>query len=396
MIDEGYPRMPAAALKQDAEEAPVHVIDGNRLTLLVDGPHGLQALLKLIAEAERTLDVLYYIFWNDAGGERVRDALIEAQSRGVAVRLVVDGFGSKRTPPAFFQPLLDAGGKVCRFNPDFGRRYVLRNHQKMTIADGARAVIGGFNVSVNYFEPDSPAGWRDLGLLVDGPCVAHLSDYYGELHDRITGKQKRSILSLRKFLKRMTQKEGRLRWVFGGPGPVSPYARQVRADLRRAKSVSMMMGYFAPNRRMARQLRAVSRRGGEVRLVLAGKTDLRVAQNAARATYRHLLKYGVRIAEYMKTRLHAKLIIVDDATYVGSGNFDIRSLYINMEVMLRIDDPDFAAEARALFDADFAGSTPVDKESFRREATWANRIRWGFAYFLFTTVDLLLARRAGE
>lgn len=386
----------ATALKQDPPQAAVHRIDGNALTLLPDGPHGLDALLALVAGARETLDVLYYIFFDDSAGQKVLAALVAARQRGVAVRLVVDGFGSKRTLPGFFQPLVDAGGQVCRFNPSFGRHYVLRNHQKMTIADKARALIGGFNITENYFDPALPGGWRDLGLLIEGPAVAHLSDYYEELHGRIVGPRRRSILSMRKFLKGMTQKEGKLRWVFGGPGPVSPYTRQVRADLRVAKSLSMMMGYFAPNRRMARVLRGVSRRGGEARLITAGKTDLQVSQNAARATYRHLLKYGVRIAEYAVTRLHAKLIVMDDVTYVGSANFDIRSLYINLEVMLRIDDAALAAEARALFDADFAASNPIDKATFAREATVLNRIRWGFAYFLFTTVDLLLARRAGE
>lgn len=396
MIDDGSQAMATAPLPEGGPSPTVHLIEGNRLRLLRDGPAGLEALLALIAGARETLDLLYYIFWDNEGGQTVLDAIVAARRRGVAVRLVVDGFGSKRTVEGFFDPLREAGGAVCRFNPDFGRRYVLRNHQKMAIADGSRAVIGGFNISLGYFDPNSEGGWRDLGLQVEGPAVSHLSDYYGELHSRIVGKRQRSILSLRKFLKRMTQKEGKLRWVFGGPGPVSPYARQVRADLRTAKSLSMMMGYFAPNRRMARQLRQVSRRGGEARIITAGKTDLLISQNAARATYRHLLKYGVQIAEYSVTRLHAKLIVLDDATYIGSGNFDIRSLYINLEVMLRIEDAAFAAEAKALFDADFAVSDRIDKEAFRRQATWLNRLRWSFAYFMFTTVDLLLARRAGE
>ena len=373
-----------------------HLVDGNRLTLLPDGPRGLAALLALIDGARETLDVLYYIFWDDEAGRQVRDALVAAQRRGVAVRLVIDGFGSKRTVEGFFADLTAAGGGFCRFNPKFGRRYVLRNHQKMAIADRARAVIGGFNVAIGYFSPDRPDGRRALGLLVEGPAVEHLSDYYRELHVRVISKRRRSILSLRRFLKRMTQKEGRLRWVFGGPGPVSPYARQVRADLRTARSLSMMMGYFAPNRRMARHLRQVSRRGGEARIITAGKTDLWISQRAARATYRHLMKYGVQIAEYAVRRLHAKLIVMDDAVYIGSGNFDIRSLYINLEVMLRIEDAGVAAEAKALFDSDWAVSNHIDKAAFAREATWWNRIRWGFAYFLFTTVDLLLARRVGE
>ncbi len=385
--------MATAPKLDDVPPRQVHEIDGNRLTLLHDGPTGLETLIALIDGAKTDLRVLYYIFFDDPAGRRVLDALVAARRRGVEVRLVIDGFGSHKTPVAFFQPLVEAGGQFCRFNPDFGRRYVLRNHQKMAIADGARAVIGGFNVGIGYFDPECPAGWRDLGLHIEGPAVAHLAAYYDAMHQGIRGE--RSVRSLRRMLKRMTQKEGRLRWVFGGPGPVSPYARQVRADLRTASKLSMMMAYFAPNRRMLRQMRTVATRG-EARLITAGKTDLLTSQLAARATYRHLMRRGVRIAEYDKCRLHAKLIVVDDAVYIGSGNFDIRSLYINLEVMLRIEDAGVAAEAQALFDADFAASKPVDREAFEREATWWNRTRWAFAYFLFTTVDLLLARRAGD
>lgn len=383
--------MPDPVAMIDARPAPAHAVDGNRLILVPDGARGREAVLALIAGAKTDLRLLYYIFADDGAGTEVRDALIAALRRGVRVRLVIDGFGSSDTPDSFFAPLVAGGGEFCRFNPNWGRRYLLRNHQKMTIADGRAAVIGGFNVEDCYFDPARPDGWRDLGLTIEGDAVQHLTRYFDTLKDWI-GRKGGTLFGLQRMLKALTQKEGRLRWIFGGPGPVSPYARQLSADLRRARSLRMIMAYFAPNRRMLRQLRTVAMRG-DATVITAGKTDVPLSLLAARATYRHLLRRGVQLAEYQPKRLHAKLILLDEMVYVGSANFDIRSLYINLELMLRIEDAGLAAEAQALFERDLAHSRPIESDAFAREATWWNRLRWGAAYFLFTTVDLLLVRR---
>ena len=92
--------------------------------------------------------------------------------------LLIDGFGSQDTPADFFEPLRAAGGSVCRFLPRFGRRYLLRNHQKLALADGRRVLIGGFNIDDGYFAPADEQGWRDLGLLVEGPAADHLTGYF--------------------------------------------------------------------------------------------------------------------------------------------------------------------------------------------------------------------------
>src|SRR6185295_18302733 len=125
-------------------------VEGNRLTLLTSGADRLEALLDLIEGAERSLRILYYIFLADATGTRVRDALIAAARRGVTTSLLVDGFGSTSSA-AFFRPLAEAGIEFCRFSPKYGRRYLLRNHQKLAVADERRVLIGGFNVADEYF-----------------------------------------------------------------------------------------------------------------------------------------------------------------------------------------------------------------------------------------------------
>src|ERR1043165_1432472 len=152
-------------------------VAGNRLTLLADGPERLEALLALIGGAKESLRFLYYMFMDDSSGTRVRDALIAAAGQGVKVSLLVDGFGSTANRD-FFRPLEAAGIAFCQFSPKYGRRYLLRNHQKLALADGKRVIIGGFNVSDDYFGTVESGAWRDIGLRVEGDGVACLIGYY--------------------------------------------------------------------------------------------------------------------------------------------------------------------------------------------------------------------------
>lgn len=367
-------------------------VAGHQLHLLPDGAQARAALLGLIAGATKSLRLFYYMFAADSIGTEIRDSLVAARARGVTVHLAVDGFGSSNTPDTFFQPLIEAGAKFCRFHPRWGRHYVLRNHQKMAIADHGTAIIGGFNIADPYFDPNRKDSWRDLGLLVEGEAVVQLGTYFDRLFSWIL-REHGTLLSLRRLPRPAKARGGKVGWVFGGPSRhLSPYARQIRDDFRAATRLDMMMAYFAPNRRFIALIGSIAQRGS-ARLINAGKTDVPLSRAAAWSTYGRLLRQGTRIAEFRPKALHAKLIIVDDITYIGSGNFDLRSLYLNMEVMLRIEDAGFAARLRALFDDEWRQSDPINPAVYVRLAGWWNRFRWRFAYWIFATVDFATTRR---
>jgi cardiolipin synthase len=154
-----------------------------------------------------------------------------------------------------------------------------------------------------------------------------------------------------------------------------------------------MAGYFLPPTRMRRALRRCSSAGGEVELLLAGKSDVPVARYAAEHLYGAMLDGGARVFEYQPQVLHAKLFIVDDTVYVGSSNLDRRSLNINYELLLRLEWPELAANARSLFAAALAHSNEVSAVSWRKGQHWWTRMRSQFAYWLLTRIDPLLARR---
>ena len=378
---------------EDPENSALSLeVEGNRLAFLPEGPERLDALIALIEGAQRTLRILYYMFKEDDSGRRVRDAMLAACRRGVKVALLVDGFGSEFVRGAFFQPLIEAGCLFCRFEPRWGRRYLLRNHQKLALADETRVLTGGFNVADDYFGTADHKAWRDLGVQLDGPAAAPLAAYFDDIF-AWSRRRHSSMRELRRLLELHSQHEGRLRWLFGGPVPrLSPWARTLRMDLVQASRLDLVAAYFAPNRAMLRRICDTALHGG-VRIVTAAKSDNGATIGAARHTYWRLLRHGVKIFEYQPTKLHTKLIIVDDKVHVGSGNFDLRSLYLNLEMMLRIDDAGLAELLRRFVDGEVAQSEEVSRAFHKARRSWFNRFKWALCYFIVATMDYNVTRR---
>ncbi|TFI57207.1 phosphatidylserine/phosphatidylglycerophosphate/cardiolipin synthase family protein [Sphingomonas parva] len=381
----------ADAAPNEAAPTLMTEVDGNRLTLLPDGPQRLEALIALIEGASESLRFLYYMFLDDAAGTRVRDALIAAANRGVKVWLLVDGFGSTANAD-FFRPLAESPASFCTFIPKWGRRYLLRNHQKLALADGRKVIIGGFNISDDYFGTLESGAWRDLGLQVEGGGVSCLGRYFDDLFawaQRPAGR----IRDLRRMLQQHSVTDGPLDWLFGGPTRrLSPWARAVRRDMKGARRLDIVAAYFAPSFGMLRRIARVAR-GGRARLVTAAKSDNKATIAAARSTYWWLLKRGVEIYEYQPAKLHTKLFVVDDAVHIGSANFDMRSLFLNLEMMLRVQDAGFAADMRRFVDGEIARSRHVTMESHSRERRLFTRLRWALGYFLVAVADYRIARR---
>uniref|UniRef100_UPI0020C66F10 phospholipase D-like domain-containing protein n=1 Tax=Sphingomonas bacterium TaxID=1895847 RepID=UPI0020C66F10 len=182
--------------------------------------------------------------------------------------------------------------------------------------------------------------------------------------------------------------------LIGGPTRrLSPWAQRLRADMRVASRIDIIAGYFAPSPTILRRLdRAASRRRAVVRVVTAALSDHPNAVEAARFTYAGLLRKRVRLWEYRPSKLHTKLFVVDDAVHVGSANFDMRSLFINLELMLRIEDPAFASHARAYVDGEIAASEEITAALWRRRAGWWARVRQFVAYVAMAVVDPRLSR----
>ena len=372
------------------------MVDGNRLRVLPDGPDRLEALIALIDGATQSLRLLYYIYLGGKSGDRVRDAILRAIDRGVAVSLLIDGFGSSATPDDYFAELPKRGARFCRFNPSYGRRYLLRNHQKLALADAesdsATILVGGFNVADDYFQTVEQRAWRDIGLLIEGPAAARLAPYYDKLIEWALRKNSK-MRTLRRMIFHHTETKGALQWQLGGPtAKLSPWGVSTCKDLVQSRDVEMIAAYFAPTWGLLKRIARVGRRG-RARLVTAAKSDNNATIAAARFTYKRLLARGVEVFEYTATKLHTKLVVLDDVVHIGSSNLDIRSLYLNMELMLRVDDGEFAQMMRGYFEGELERCTRITPELYKRRATILNRIRWAISFFLVTSFDYGVTRR---
>lgn len=365
----------------------------HRVHILHEPEDRLQAILTLIDGAQSSILLSIYMFCHDSCGTLVRDALVRAALRGVKVKMLIDSFGSAKTPTSFFQPIVDAGGEYHYFSSRWQLSYVIRNHQKLLIVDTAHALIGGYNITDQYFGRQGPSSWEDLGAVVSGPSIASIAAYTAQLI-QLSSDGGIKLLQLRKLIREWKAGDGPLQWLVGGPSNrISPWALSLKRDLQNARVIDIVAAYFSPTQSILRRLSKAARNGGAVRLVLAGKTDNGATIWAARILYGYLLKRNVQICEFQPRLLHAKLLVIDDSCYIGSANLDIRSLFINKEAMLRIVDAGLATYLRAVA-ADMTTHSEIQTPALHRSRlTLFNRLRWSLAYLLVNSLDYNIGRR---
>ncbi|MGQ7829901.1 phospholipase D-like domain-containing protein [Altererythrobacter sp. Z27] len=388
---DGAPTLPEASLDY-RDPAAFTIAGGDHVfSFHPEGADRLASLIELIESASETLQLCFYMFQPDHVGTLVRGALVQAAQRGVKVHLIIDAFGSD-APEAFFEPIVRAGGRFSLFSPRWNVRYLIRNHQKFAIADGARVITGGFNVSDHYFAAPQENGWSDLAVTIEGPVTARFVEWFGELEEWVVNGGSR-FLAIRRLVRDWKEGDSSVQLLLGGPTRItSAWARTVKQDIARSKRLDLVMAYFSPPRSIRRLIRKLAQRGG-ARLVMAGKSDNTTTIGASRALYGNLLRAGVSIAEFEPTKLHLKLMVIDDVTYFGSANFDMRSIRLNLELMVRVEDAALAQKARGMIDHLESASRPVTLEWYRREATLFNRIRWRLSWFLVSVIDYTVARR---
>lgn len=389
MTDTAVPVSEPSGSASDGMKAEV---GGHRLELIFDGDRRLERLLTLIDGAIRSIDLIMYIFEHDGAGSRVLGAMTAAAQRGVRVRAVIDSFGSGDVADSVFTPLREAGGTVTFFSRRWRSSYLVRNHQKLILIDGHVAVTGGFNIADDYLSKPSADCWFDLGLVVTGPTVERAVQWFDTIHD-YTAHDDGKLLMLRRLVREWNIGTEPVQWLVGGPTErLSPWARAVRADLDRGRRLDMTMAYFSPGQGVLRRLGRLARRG-KARFIMAAKSDNPATIGASRLLYGFLLRRSADIWEYQPCKLHMKLIVIDDVTYIGTANFDMRSLFINVELMVRITDAAFAQRLR-----DFvAGLEPqcdvVTVESHKKRGTWLTRLRWFLAWFVVGFADYTVTRR---
>ena len=362
---------------------------------LTTGDAYYAALLTEIGRARESIRLEMYIYTASEPGDAIRDALKAAAQRGVKVMILLDAFGSYELPSHYFNALIAAGGQVQFFNPLLLKRIAFRDHRKLVVCDDRIAFVSGFNIWSHAVGDGVSRGWRDVGLRLSGPVVHDLATCFEKMSTSADFKHPRlARLPLRRRLHHHLLKSNSPTILTSAPGHGGHiFKKALLQDLKHAKTIRIISAYFLPSYRIRRVLSSAARRRKDVKIITAGRTDVQLARFAGRALYSRLLKSGVHISEYEPQILHTKLIIADNVVYVGSANLDTRSLNINYELLVRIEDVRLAHEARQIFNDHQHYSRPIERQSWSRSRGFFEKIAERFSHFLLARLDFLLARR---
>jgi cardiolipin synthase A/B len=345
------------------------LIAGNRITPLINGDQAFPAMLQAIESAKDSVALSSYIFDNDRVGALFIDALKRAVDRGVAVRVLVDDVGTRYTWPTVKGPLRRAGIPFTTFMPTlipWRLRYSnLRNHRKILVVDGRTGFTGGINVREgSYHKLDPPHPIQDLHFQLEGPIVRQLQQVFAEDWAFAMGEMLEGDIWFRDI---EPQAGGLLaRGVPDGPDDDFDVIRMtfLGAIACARSKVQIVTPYFLPDAALITSLNVAVLRGVAVEIILPERNNLRMVQWASTALLWQVLQRGCRVWLSPPPFDHTKLMLVDDTwSFIGSSNWDPRSLRLNFELNVECYDADLARTLDRLV---------TEKRNHSREITLAD------------------------
>jgi cardiolipin synthase len=337
------------------------LIAGNRIQPLLNGDETFPAMLAAIDSAQTSVSLLTYIFDNDASGKRFVAALGRAVARGVEVRVLVDDAGARYSFPSITKLLKRAKVPTARFLPTLAPwRFTtmnLHNHRKLLIVDGRIGFTGGINIRHGNMLNESPKRpVRDLHFHVEGPVVTQLQEAFVNDWAFCVGE----ILTGDAWFPTQNDAGSLIARVIPD-GPDEDFEK-VRWTLLGAiscaqSSIRILTPYFLPDHALVTALNLAALRCVKVEIILPGRSNLRYVDWASRAMWWQVLERGCRIWLTVPPFDHSKLMIVDDHwVFLGSANWDARSLRLNFELNVECYGRDFARRMNEIVDGKLQGA----------------------------------------
>jgi cardiolipin synthase len=354
----------ACAINRAAGSRPV---PGNDVRVLIDGPATYEVMFDVIAKATRWIHFENYIIQSDTVGWRFAEALMARAREGIHVRVLFDAFGSWSTKRKYWRALRDAGVEVRPFQPirvlDLVANFS-RDHRKLVVADGVRAVMGGLCIGNEWIgqETEAKRPWRDTAVEVAGPACALLDQAFGQTWALAGG----SVPDDDRAGRITPGGEAEVRIIRGEPGRERTYRVTELIAAGAMERLWITDAYFVPPPRLLQALRDAARDGADVRLLVPGMSDVPLVRNLSRIGYRDLLRSGVRIYEWEGPMLHAKTIVADSRwSRIGSSNLNASSLMGNWELDVLIDSHGLAEAMEHQFRLDISRSLEVTRRPVR-------------------------------
>ncbi len=344
----GLPPVPAHPLDETFQHYGLPAAShGQTLRLLESPDAAYHALMAMIDSARDSVSAMFYIVASDDTGESFVDALTARAQAGVKVRLLLDRLGTLRGPAAALRRLRAAGGEIFFYSPLLqlpGPGHLnLRNHRKMIIVDGVRVFSGGMNMGAHYLsaEPHEDA-WTDLAFVLAGSAVQSFSDVFRSDWEVASGQ----TLAQKSLAAPGVAGTATVQLVPSGPDVKEDPLHDglIRALHMAQTRIWIVTPYFVPTETLGNALSIAARRGVDVRLMVPAHSNQRLADFARGGYLREMQEAGAQVLYFQPGMLHAKAGIIDDVGYVGSANFDVRSMLLNFETVLFCYDAGTVAE----------------------------------------------------
>jgi cardiolipin synthase len=349
------------------------LLAGHEVDILDGGDRAYPAMLRAIDEATRSISLCTYIFDNDRVGQLFVDALERAVSRGVEVRVLIDGIGAQHSWRSVVGSLRRAQVPTAEFLPTLVPVWLpylnLRNHRKILVVDGTIGFTGGMNLLEEYcwkMQPRHPK--HDLHFRVRGPAVSYLQRVFADDWAFCKGE----ILEGEGWFPPIeVVGEVLARGVVDGPDDDRDNLLNViLGALACAKSsVAIMTPYFLPDARLLSALEVAALRGVQVDLLIPSENNHKLVQWASMTPVGQVVEGGGRVWISPPPFDHTKLMVVDQCwTFLGSANLDPRSLRLNFEFNLECYGRELASRLCELFQDRLRTAVPVTSDFLNRRS----------------------------
>jgi len=371
--DPTYP-VESAEFLRSLDALGTEMVAGNRAALLQNGDGIFPAMLDAIAGAKKSINLEEYLFDHGEVATRFARALAERARAGIAVRVLVDGFGQNLGP---LEPMMISAGVHVRIYKPL-RVYSIdrvgnRTHRRILTVDGSIGFCGGVGIDDRWKgDARNEKEWRDTMIRIEGPVVEQLQHVFAQDWVHTTGE----VLHGDPQFPQIAQSGDVLAQIVAASRADSISMSKLllyMAIQASRRSIWIESAYFVPERQIREGLIAAARRGVDVRIVVPGEhIDFFNVRLASRYHYGELLDAGVSIYEYRPTMMHNKVMVVDGIwSTVGSINFVNRSMKKNAEVNVAVYDRGFAALVEAMVRADIAECDVLTKTEWKKRGFFA-------------------------
>lgn len=343
----------------------------SKIDVLTDGENTFAAMLQALEQAQHHIHIQFYIFREDEIGQIFTDLLIAKAQAGVKVRMMCDGLGSYHLKHTFVRRLKEAGIEFYFFLPPFTsfiqREVNYRNHRKILVIDGEVGFIGGLNIGDDYLGHDPKLGyWRDTHLEVRGDTVYFLQIVFLEDWEFASGQR---LTDSAYFPEHTCTGSERALIVASGPdrnwNAIQEMCFSALAAAKRR--ICITTPYFIPDQSIYSALKTAAVSGVQVDIIIPKVSDSQIVQYASLSYIEELMRVGVRIHQYEKGFVHAKVVIVDDLlASVGTANMDMRSLYSNFELSAVLFEQETIERLMLDFRRDLQESSKINYHEFIR------------------------------